>query len=252
MGSSLVYLQETLNPILKVNNTKIDISKLHTDYDSYVLTNNDKNRIKPLKDIIRNNDINFKFFITISPYNFIPNNVSGRDFISQENKYLKTKIRKFYKSDIKGWFFTEFYSDPTSKNYGGLHRHILIEDAPLKSWKNPTNSMMNFLLKFAPEAIFTAKFGGEVSDIHKTELLKRVCRLCNQTPNGNLGLDIRPIHNIEKLLGYCTKQINSLDDAKDVIDIANSDYLNNPTRKTNETFIKFPFNRSTPILAGVN
>ena len=96
MGSSLVYLQETLNPILKVNNTKIDISKLHTVYDSYVLTNNDKNRIKPLKDIIRNNDINFKFFITISPYNFIPNNVSGRDFISQENKYLKTKIRKFY------------------------------------------------------------------------------------------------------------------------------------------------------------
>ena len=92
----------------------------------------------------------------------------------------------------------------------------------------------------------------EVSDLHKIELLKRVCRLCNQTPNGNLGLDIRPIHNTEKLLGYCTKQMKSLDNCADVIDFANSDLLNKPTRKTNETFIKFPFSESTPILAGVN
>ena len=55
--------------------------------------------------------------------------------------------------------------------------------------------MMNFLEKFAPEVIFSAKFGGEVSDLHKIELLKRVCRLSGQTPNGDLGLDIRPIHN---------------------------------------------------------
>ena len=110
-----------------MNNTKIEISKLHSDYDSYELTNNDKNRIKPLKDTVIDNDITFKFFITISPYNFIPNNASGRAYISQENKYLKTKIRKFYKSDIKGWFFTEFNDKPTSKNIGGLHRHILID-----------------------------------------------------------------------------------------------------------------------------
>ena len=235
-----------------MNNTKIDISKLHSDYDSYVLTNHDKNRIRSLKDTIRNNDINFKFFITISPYKFIADNHSGRTFISDCNKFLRTKIRKFYKSDIKIWFFTEKYVDPNSKNFGGLHRHILIEDAPLYRWENPSNSMLNFLEKFAPEAIFSAKFGEEVSDLHKIELLKRVCRLCDQTPNGNLGLDIRPIHDAEKLLGYCTKQIKSLDDCADVIDFANSDYLNNPTRKTNETFIKFPFSGSTPILAGVN
>ena len=235
-----------------MNNTKIDISKLHSDYDSYVLTNHDKNRIKSLKDIIRNNDINFKFFITISPYNFIPDTNDGRTFISESNKFLRTKIRKFYKSDIKFMFFTEKSVDPNSKNFGGLHRHILIEDAPLYRWENLSNSMLNFLEKFAPEVIFTAKFGGEVSDIHKIELLKRVCRLCNQTPNGKLGLDIRPIHNTEKLLGYCTKQIKSLDNCADIIDFANSDLLNKPTRKTNETFIKFPFSESTPILAGVN
>ena len=40
-----------------MNNTKIDISKLHSDYDSYVLTNHDKNRIKSLKDIIDGDDL---------------------------------------------------------------------------------------------------------------------------------------------------------------------------------------------------
>ena len=95
MGSSLVYLQETLNPILKVNNTKIDISKLHTDYDSYVLTNNDKNRIKPLKDTVRDNDITFKFFITISPYNFIPNNASVEHTLAKKISTLKLKSESF-------------------------------------------------------------------------------------------------------------------------------------------------------------
>ena len=82
--------------------------------------------------------------------------------------------------------------------------------------------------------------------------MKRVCRLSEETPNGERGLDIRPIHNEEKLLGYLTKQIQSLDNFKDVIDIANSDYLNNPTRKANEAFIKSTFNRSNPLFTGVN
>ena len=133
-----------------------------------------------------------------------------------------------------------------------MHRHFLIEDAPLDRWQNPTNSMINFLMQFAPEAIFSSKFGGEVSDLHKIELLKRVCRLSAETPNGERGLDIRPIHNEQKLLGYLTKQIKSLDNFKDVIDIANSDYLNNPTRKANEAFIKSTFNRSNPLFTGVN
>ena len=86
---------------------------------------------------------------------------------------------------------------------------------PLLKIKNNVllDNSINFLEKFAPEVIFSQKFGEVISQLHKEELLKRVCRLCNQTPNGNLGLDIRPIHNTEKLLGYCTKQINSLDNA---------------------------------------
>ena len=49
----------------------------------------------------------FKFFITISPYKFIADNHEGRTFISDCNKFLRIKIRKFYKSDIKIWFFTK-------------------------------------------------------------------------------------------------------------------------------------------------
>ena len=235
-----------------MNNTKIELSKLNQDYDSYVLSEQDKKRIKGLKIVTESNELSFKYFITISPYSFIADNDYGRKYVSEENLFLRTKIRRFFKSDIKFWFFTEKYSDASSKHYGGLHRHILMEDLSSYRWKNPTNSMINFYEKFAPEAIFSPKFGEEVSEIHKIELIKRVCRLCNQTPNGKSGLDIRTIHNQEKLLGYCTKQIKTENDISAVVDFANSDYLNNPTRKTNETFIKFPFVGRNPIPAGVN
>ena len=235
-----------------MNNNKIDLRQLHQDYDSYVLTDKDKTRIKGLKIVTESNELSFKYFITISPYSFIADNDYGRKYVSEENLFLRTKIRRFFKSDIKFWFFTEKYSDASSKHYGGLHRHILMEDLSSYRWNNPTNSMINFYEKFAPEAIFSTMCGEEVSEIHKVELIKRVCRLCNQTPNGKSGLDIRTIHNQEKLLGYCTKQIKTDDDIPAVIDFANSDYLNNPTRKTNETFIKFPLIGRNPIPAGVN
>ena len=65
-----------------MNNTKIELSKLDQDYDSYVLTDNDKNRIKPIKDILRSQGISFKYFITISPYNFIPDNLKKEQQIN--------------------------------------------------------------------------------------------------------------------------------------------------------------------------
>ena len=234
-----------------MNNTKIDLRQLNQDYDSYVLTDKDKERIKGLKIVTESNELGFKYFITICPWSFIADNDSGRKYISRENLFLRTKIRRFFKSDIKFWFFTEKYSE-ASKHYGGLHRHILMEDLSSYRWNNPTNSMINFYEKFAPEAIFSTKFGEEVSEIHKLELIKRVCRLCHQTPNGKDGLDIRTIHNQEKLLGYCTKQIKTDNDISAVIDFANSDYLNNPTRKTNAIFIKFPLVGRHQIPAGVN
>ena len=45
-----------------MKHTKIELSKLHQDYDSYVLTDNDKNRIKPIKDILKSHGISFKYW----------------------------------------------------------------------------------------------------------------------------------------------------------------------------------------------
>ena len=60
------------------------------------------------------------------------------------------------------------------------------------------------------------------------------------------------LNNLLETIDSTIKDEEIRQDAKKVIDFANSDYLNNPTRRTNETFIKFPFSGSTPILAGVN
>ncbi len=208
-----------------MNIIKIDTTALLKNYSNYTLNNNDKNRIKGLLDLIKKYNIIFKYFITISPYNFIPNNDDGRNYIINENKFLRKTIRKFYKSNIRMWFFTETHSY-AGNHPNGLHRHIMLEDAPEERWKHPTNDMQNFLLKYLPECWFSLKAAADLTDLHKIELLKRVCRLCRQTPNGKQGLDIRQIDDFKKLTGYCTKQIKSVEKSFDVIDVENSDYVN--------------------------
>ena len=208
-----------------MNIIKIDTTALLKNYSNYTLNNNDKNRIKGLLDLIKKYDIRFKYFITISPYTYVPNNDAGKNYITNENRFLRKTIRKFYKSNIRMWFFTETHSN-LGNHPDGLHRHIMVEDAPEERWKYPTKDMQNFLLKYQPEGWFSLRSATELNDLHKVELLKRVCRLCRQTPNGKQGLDIRPIDDLEKLTGYCTKQIKSVEKSFDVIDAENSDYVN--------------------------
>ena len=208
-----------------MNIIKIDTTALLKNYSNYTLNNNDKNRVKGLLDLIKKYDIRFKYFITISPYTYVPNNDAGKNYITNENRFLRKTIRKFYKSNIRMWFFTETYSN-VGNHPDGLHRHIMVEDAPPERWQYPTKDMQNFLLKYQPEGWFSLRSATELNDLHKVELLKRVCRLCRQTPNGKQGLDIRPIDDLEKLTGYCTKQIKSVEKSFDVIDAENSDYVN--------------------------
>ena len=231
-----------------MNIIKIDTTALLKNYSNYTLNNNDKNRVKDYLELIRKHEIHFKYFITIAPYNFIPNNDDGRNYIIGENNFLRKTIRKFYKSDIKIWFFIESYSDCFGNHPNGLHQHILIEDAPEERWKNPTNDMQNFLLKYLPEGWFSLKATGELSELHKIELLKRVCRLCRHTPNGRQGLDIRPIDNLEKLTGYCTKQIKSVEKSFDVVDANNSDFMNQLNLRTNDR-IQSTFSRYKEVFA---
>ena len=208
-----------------MNIIKIDTTALLKNYSNYTLNNNDKNRIKGLLDLIKKYDIRFKYFITISPYTYVPNNDAGKNYITNENRFLRKTIRKFYKSNIRMWFFTETHSN-LGNHPDGLHRHIMVEDAPPERWQYPTKDMQNFLLKYQPEGWFSLRSATELNDLHKVELLKRVCRLCRQTPNGKQGLDIRPIDDLEKLTGYCTKQIKSVEKSFDVIDAENSDFVN--------------------------
>ena len=208
-----------------MNIIEIDTTALLKNYSNYTLNNNDKNRVKGLLDLIKKYDIRFKYFITISPYTYVPNNDAGKNYITNENRFLRKTIRKFYKSNIRMWFFTETHSN-VGNHPDGLHRHIMVEDAPPERWQYPTKDMQNFLLKYQPEGWFSLRSATELNDLHKVELLKRVCRLCRQTPNGKQGLDIRPIDDLEKLTGYCTKQIKSVEKSFDVIDAENSDYVN--------------------------
>ena len=74
-----------------MNIIKIDTTALLKNYSNYTLNNNDKNRVKDYLELIRKHEIHFKYFITIAPYKFIPNNDFGRTTIINFDENLKRK-----------------------------------------------------------------------------------------------------------------------------------------------------------------
>ena len=182
------------------------------DYDSYELNILDNTRIKPLLEQIRLNDLSFKFFIS-SVY-WTP---TSYDVVQKHNKEIRRTIRSFFKDDIRMWFFIEKHQEGDR-----FHRHILLEDASSSRWKEPTTRMQNFLME-DPESFFACTLGNGLNDSQKMELLKKVFRLLPFIPNGQSGLDIRPIHNLEKLTAYCSKQFEAVKPAYEVLDPVSSD-----------------------------
>ena len=204
-----------------MNNTlKIILDKLNKDYDSYELTTTDNNRIRSLIKGLQ--DLSLKYFITI-PYYYKETNLLK---VIEDNKKLRRVIRNTYKSNIRMIFFVEKHTKETENNYGGFHRHILIEEPAPQDWNYLPNTLEKVILKVAPDALFAINFSNEPTEEQKINILKRVCRFCKSVPNGNDGLDIRPIHNVEKLIGYCTKQSKKLEQSYEVIDNDNSDLDN--------------------------
>jgi len=204
-----------------MNNTlKIILDKLNKDYDSYVLSSTDKNRIRPLIKELQ--DLSFKYFITIPYYH----KEIEQEKVVQDNKRLRFAIRNIYKSNIRMWFFMEKHMNISGKHYGGFHRHILIEEPAPTDWNYLPNTLEQVVLKVAPDALFAINFSNEPTEEQKIKILKSVCRFCKSVPNGNDGLDIRPIHNVDKLIGYCTKQIKTEEQSYDVIDYGNSELDN--------------------------
>ena len=181
--------------------------------------NKEETKETVLKDIY-SNEYNFKYFITLD-YHY-----KCTDFnkVLSDNKRLRTSTRRVYKDDIKMIFFNEIHKDPDRNNYGGYHRHILMTDASHSRWKEPTNMMSRLLLEFDPESVFCMYEGIQPSEDIKIKLLKKVISGFNDSvPNGYLALDVKPITDLNNLVGYCLKQINQSNPPDDVIDLANSD-----------------------------
>ena len=185
---------------------------IETDYDSYELNTLDTTRIQPLLNQIKLNDLSFRFFISSVYWN-----PTSFEVVQRHNREIRRTIRSFYKEDIRMWFFIEKHNDGER-----FHRHILLEDASSSRWKEPTSRMKNFLME-DPEAFFASTLGDGLNDPQKMELLNKVFRLLPFIPNGKSALDIRPIHNLEKLTAYCSKQFEFVRPAYEVIDPVSSD-----------------------------
>lgn len=190
---------------------------MNQDYDGYKLNPFDKTRIDPMLNQIETKELSFKFFISST---YCSNTSYG--LIEKHNKEIRRTIRTFYKAPIRMWFFIEKHLDPSTPNYGGFGRHILIEDAPALTWSNPSSRMRNFLMD-SPETYFDCTLGSGITDQQKMELLTKVIRQLPFIPNGRKAIDIRPIHNLEKLVAYCSKQFEWVLPSYQVIDPTSSD-----------------------------
>jgi len=172
-----------------------------------------------LNKLIEDCSIEFKYFVTI-PYRFKQTDLRQ---VHSDNKGLRRTIRYFYQYPIRIWFFNEVHTDPVSRHYGGFHRHLLVEDLPPERWRNPSKRMERFLSEHDAEALFNALSGDIPTDNQKIALLKRVLRLHPSVPNGTLGVVVKPISDLNGVLGYCLKQAGRDLSIADVIDLTASD-----------------------------
>ena len=172
-----------------------------------------------LNKLIEDCSIEFKYFVTI-PYRFKQTDLRQ---VQRDNRGLRRTIRDFYQYPIRTWFFNEVHTDPDSRHFGGFHRHLLVEDIPSERWRTPSKRMERFLSEHDAEALFTALSGGIPTDNQKIALLKRVLRLHSSVPNGTLGVVVKPITELNGVLGYCLKQAGRDLSIADVIDLTASD-----------------------------
>ncbi len=204
----------------------IDIDECNRQ--GYKLTEYDKIRIQPFKNVIESNLIKFRFFGTIN-YWF---KMDDYDRLIGDTRHLKRCLQKTFKCGIQRFHFNEKHLNPQGKLYGGFHRHWLMEDIPDSIWLNPNRQMGNLMLEFDEKydsCIYFGSLSGVVpSDELKMKFINKVIRgFHHSCPNGYAGLDVRCIYNLDGILSYCTKQ-NTHNIPNDyVIDTANSSHLDN-------------------------
>jgi len=175
-----------------------------------------------LSECIKSQDIDFKFFMTLSYYS--PVYTMG-DMV-KEQKHIKNVILKYFYNNIpkdrmRLWFFMERHSSLA------YHSHILIEgidDIIRNRFGYDSTANSNIILHT------TDKMDSEILDGLERHLKKYVKRL----GTGGDAVDIRCVGDIEKRLGYVNKEMcNGIRDIAlegrtekglwDHIDIYNSD-----------------------------
>ena len=186
-----------------------------------------KKLVETLQEQINKNDLRFYWYITLE-YHY--KNTDLRK-VRSDNERLRHVIRKFFRSDIRMWFFNEIHRN-SEKIKGGFHRHILMESIPEDCWKTRSNQMDKFLLELDPSIIFGINFGDTPTVTQQTDLLNKVIRGFNKSiPNGQDAVDIQPLTaekgGITGVLEYNTKDNWKYGERiEEVIDWENSDCLN--------------------------
>ena len=164
-----------------------------------------KKLVETLQDQINKNELSFYWYITLE-YHYKNTDINK---VRSDNERFRYVIRKFFRSDIRMWFFNERHHN-SEKIKGGYHRHILMESIPEICWKTRSNQMDKLLLELDPSIIFGINFGDSPSCIQQTNLLDKVIRIFNKSiPNGKDAVDIEPIKEekggVSGLLEYNTK-----------------------------------------------
>ena len=187
----------------------------------YELAPNDEIRIRPLMEEINNQNIEFKYLITMNyPYRTTDytkvmkdsvhlRHVIRRNFgwgtklfiTNEKHTCSRNIINELDDSIIDGQSYIDNYKRFTGKTisrYGSIHRHILVDT-----------------------------FGTSIREIDAA--LRKYCRHDYHFTHDGSGVDIRKVYNQENLISYMTKDIDrpnlpNLNIERDkVIDSVNSD-----------------------------
>ena len=187
----------------------------------YQLAPNDEIRIRPLMEEINNQNIEFKYLITMNyPYRTTDytkvmkdsvhlRHVIRRNFgwgtklfiTNEKHTCSRNIINELDDSIIDGQSYIDNYKRFTGKTisrYGSIHRHILVDT-----------------------------FGTSIREIDAA--LRKYCRRDYHFTHDGSGCDIRRVYNQENLISYMTKDIDrpnlpNLNIERDkVIDSVNSD-----------------------------
>ena len=161
-----------------------------------------------LKEQIQKNSIEFQYLVSID----YPYKVSNLNKVLLDNNHLCKTIRKFYKDDIRIWIFNEKHTDIESAHYMGWHKHLLVEDASITRWMNPTNNMIRFMDRIDSSISNAIQTKQPITKWMKAKLLAKCIRDMNRSvPNGYVGTDIQLIENekggVNGCIDYLTKQV---------------------------------------------